>query len=115
MPKRSKNPEEVAKYPREAPTRERREAVFGAITEERDHQDRKWGTVEDHPHEVGSWLTIMDQLLEDAKRAWMSRRGDHGALDEIRKVAAVAVACMDQHGPVRRSTPPSVADLYMGR
>lgn len=115
MPNRSENPEEVAKYLRDAPIRERREAVFGAIAEERDHQDRKWGTVEEHPHEVGSWLTIMDQLLEDAKRAWMSQPGDHGALDEIRKVAAVAVACMDQHGPVRRSTPPSVADLYMGR
>ena len=80
-----------------------RNEVYSAIDDERVFQDRKWGTIEQHPHEVGSWLTIMRQLLNDAEREYMSQRGDHGALDEIRKVAAVGVACMEQHGPVPRS------------
>ncbi len=79
-----------------------RQEVFSVITDERVFQDRKWGTVEDHPHEVGSWLTILRQLLNDAERAYMSQRGDIGALDEVRKVVAVGVACMEQHGPVGR-------------
>lgn len=64
-----------------------RQEVYSAINDERVFQDRKWGTVEEHPHEVGSWLTIMRRLLSDAEHAWMSERGDEGAIDELRAVA----------------------------
>lgn len=79
-----------------------RQQVFSAVSDERVFQDRKWGTIEDHPHEVGSWLTIMRQLLNDAECAYISQRGDFGAIDELRKVVAVGVACMEQHGVVPR-------------
>lgn len=79
-----------------------RHEVFSAISDERVYQDRKWGTLEEHPHEVGSWLTIIRKLHDDAERAYMSQRGDQGALDEMRKVVAVGVACMEQHGVVQR-------------
>ena len=86
-----------------------RKDVFFAIDQERDHQDKKWGTLGEHPHEVGSWLTIMRQLLNDAERAYMSQLGDIGALDEIRKVVAVGVACMEQHGvPPRHCNEPHI-------
>lgn len=85
--------------------------VFAAIAEERKFQDQKWGTITEHPHDVGAWLTIMRSLLADAERAYMSQRGDVGALDEIRKVVAVGTACMEQHGPVFRATSEAVADL----
>ncbi|MBF6650037.1 MULTISPECIES: hypothetical protein [unclassified Methylobacter] len=78
------------------------EQVFKAIQDERSFQDQKWGSIDEHPHEVGSWLTIMRQLLNDAERAYMGQRGDIGALDEIRKVVATGVACMEQHGAVPR-------------
>jgi hypothetical protein len=80
-----------------------RNEIYSAINDERVFQDRKWGTIEEHPHEIGSWLTIMRQLLNDAERAYMSERGDTGALEEIRKVVAVGVACMEQHGVVHRN------------
>lgn len=80
----------------------RRDQVFRAIDNERIYQDLKWGTIQEHPHEVGAWLTVMRKLLNDADYAWCGQRGDVGALDEIRKVAAVAVACMEQHGVVLR-------------
>lgn len=79
-----------------------RQEVYSAINDERVYQDRKWGTIEEHPHEVGSWLTIMRQLLSDAERAYANGRGDAVALDELRKVVAVGVACMEQHGVVPR-------------
>lgn len=79
-----------------------RQEVYSAVNDERVFQDRKWGTIHQHPHEVGSWLTIMRQLLNDAEKSYMSQRGDIGALDELRKVVAVGVACMEQHGPVLR-------------
>jgi hypothetical protein len=79
-----------------------RQAVYSAINDERYFQDRKWGTPDQHPHEVGGWLTIMRSLLADAEREWSGKRGDEGALDELRKVVAVGIACMEQHGVVER-------------
>lgn len=77
--------------------------VLTAIHDERVFQNRKWGTVKEHPHEVGGWLTIMRKLLTDAEAEWSSKRGDIGALEEIRKVVATGIACMEQHGAVNRS------------
>ncbi len=80
-----------------------RERIYNAIDSERDFQDRKWGTVHDHPHEVGGWLTIMRKLMADADAAWSSSNGDYQALEEIRKVIATGVACCEQHGVSHRS------------
>ena len=80
-----------------------RENVYEAIDSERYYQDRKWGTVEQHPHEVGGWLTLMRKLLTDAEAAWAGSNGDYKALDELRKVLAVGVACAEQHGMPGRS------------
>ena len=72
--------------------------VFQEIILERIYQDSKWGTIEDHPHEVGSWLVIMDRLLAKAKNGYMTSVGDYTALNEIRQIVAVGIACMEQHG-----------------
>lgn len=88
--------------------------VISAIHDERVFQNRKWGTIYEHPHEVGGYLTIMRKLLSDAEQSWSSKRGDVGALDEIRKVVAVGIACMEQHGPVTRS-PLAFVDLQRRR
>jgi hypothetical protein len=55
--------------------------VFQAVIDERDHQDHKWGTVREHPHEVGGWICLMRKLLCDAETAWSTSPNDHGALE----------------------------------
>lgn len=77
--------------------------VFVAITNERAYQDKKWGTINQHPHEVPGWLLIMERELQEAKDAWTTQRGDRAALMEILQVAAVAVACLEQHGVISRT------------
>lgn len=77
--------------------------MYEAIDSERDFQDRKWGVIESHPHEVGAWLTIMRKLMRDAEDAWSTSDGDYGALKELRKIIAVGVACCEQHGVPMRS------------
>lgn len=57
-----------------------REKVYQAIDSERQYQDWKWGTIQDHPHEVGGYLTLMRKLLTDAEAAWASSAGDYGAV-----------------------------------
>lgn len=76
--------------------------IYGAITRERDYQTDKWGTLEEHPHEVGGWIAIMQKELNEALAAWCSKRGDEAALREILQVIATGVACLEQHGVVER-------------
>jgi len=80
-----------------------RAEVYTSIDSERYYQDGKWGTVDQHPHEVGGWLTLMRKLLTDAEAAWAGSNSDHKALLELRKVLAVGVACAEQHGLPHRS------------
>lgn len=80
-----------------------RSKVYEAIDSERDWQDRKWGTIQQHPHEVGGWITLMRKLLADAEAEWCTSSGDYNALQEIRKVISLGVACGEQHGIQSRS------------
>lgn len=80
-------------------------AAVTAIISERAHQDAKWGTVEERPKQVGSWLTLMRKLLRDAEDVWSTSGDDAGALEELRKVVAVGVACFEQHGVPLRDAP----------
>ena len=56
--------------------------VLNAVHDERVFQNRKWGTIAQHPHEVGGYITIMRKLLCDAEQAWSTERGDVGALGQ---------------------------------
>jgi len=79
-----------------------RDEVYAAIDREREHQRRKWGTLENKGHTVGEWLLVIEGELAEAKKAWTDAKGDEECLREIVQVAASAVACMEQHRPVGR-------------
>ena len=81
-----------------------RSEVYAVINGERDHQDRKWGTIDERPKEVGSWLTLLRAILTKAETEWATANVDDCALSEIRKLAATAVACMEQHGAIDRES-----------
>lgn len=90
-----------------AETEKLRDRVYDSIDSERFYQDRKWGSVQDRPHEVGGWLLLMRKLLTDAEAAWATSNNDYKALNDLRKVLAVGVACAEQHGlPGRSLTQP---------
>lgn len=91
-----------------------KERAYEAIESERHYQDRKWGAVTEHTHEVAGWLTLMDVHLHRAKEAWASADGDRGALTALRKVLAIGVACAEQHGIPNRSPFQPVGDRMRG-
>ena len=80
-----------------------RDDIYQAIDQERLYQDQKWGTITMRPHEVSAWLTILRAQLNRAEMAWASSEGDAAALKAIRQLAAVSVACMEQHGVIYRA------------
>ncbi len=80
----------------------RRERVFEAINGERHYQETKWGDLVDHPQSVGAYLTLMRVHLSRAENAWAGANNNIEALDCLRKVLAIGVACGEQHGMPRR-------------
>lgn len=80
----------------------RRAEVFVSIETERIYQELKWGTLEEHPQSVGAYLTLMRVHLADAEAAWARSNGNTAALDRLRRVLAIGVACGEQHGIPKR-------------
>ena len=76
-----------------------RGAVWRAICGERNYQDRKWGTVEEAPHDLGTWYLLIEAELREVREALV--KGGHGrdsARAELVQVAALCVAALEQHG-----------------
>lgn len=82
-----------------------RHTVYAIINTERDYQDRLGAdrTVGDQKH-VGDYLTMMRAYMAKADEAWTFNAGDKKALEEIRKIAAICVRCMEEHGAEPRMT-----------
>lgn len=84
--------------------------VLSAIEGERHYQEEKWPG---HNHTVAEWLLIMDKLMADARRAWVTGHGDNQALHEVRQVVATGVACMEQCGAPLRGEPISPSNYLV--
>ena len=74
--------------------------VYKLIDGERDYQDslgpdRRLPS--EVPHSVGDYLVMLDTYLRKAKNAWTYCPGVTAALDQIRKIGAIAVHCMEDH------------------
>jgi len=82
-----------------------REEAFRVITLERNYQDLLTPSrVEpsERPHSVGEELVMLDTYIRKAKDAYTGKPGNIAALHEIRKIAALAVRCMENHGSLER-------------
>lgn len=78
--------------------------VFELIDSERSYQDSlSPDRTDGHQHSVGEELVLMDVYLRRALDAWVDNAGDASALNEIRKVAAIAVRCIENHGAPNRA------------
>jgi len=76
--------------------------ILIVLSHERAYQELKWPG---HDHSVAEWLLIMEKLMQDARRAWVTGHGDNEALHEVRQVVATGIACMEQCGAPMRGEP----------
>ena len=73
--------------------------VATAIDTERDYQKRKWG---EKRHETSAFLCFMQYHMARAIAEASTKEGDADALEQVRKITALGVACMEQNGaPLR--------------
>lgn len=81
-----------------------RDQVYAAIDTERAYQDALPPTRTDTQgeHSVGEHLVLLKEYVDRALKAWVDNPGDDPALHVVRKVAGIAVRCMEQHGAPKR-------------
>jgi hypothetical protein len=88
--------------------KESRHNVYFAIDGERDYQDtlaeqRGWPKEGRVPAQsTGDYLVLLKVYIDRAMVAWTDNSGDLAALDVVRKVAGIAVHCMEDNGVVFR-------------
>lgn len=80
-----------------------RQEVYDLIDGERAYQQSFW-TPEKIGREqtVGDYLTLIRRYSALADAAYADKEGDQPALDVMRKIAAIAVHCMEDHGAPAR-------------
>lgn len=69
--------------------------VIAPINAERDFANTKYGL---KARPVGEHILIIEKYFKDTKAAWLNNKGDNAALHELRKVAAVTLQCLVEHG-----------------
>ena len=85
--------------------------VFERLSGERGYQRLVWGTrsganefVEDK-HSPGEYIVFMQYYLNEAVKLASTEPGYDHALEMLRKVTALGVACFEQNGVPRRECP----------
>jgi len=81
-----------------------RQEVYEVIDAERDYQDRLPPERTDgKPKSVGEYLTLLRYGLSQADEKWATHAGHDHALHELRKVGAILVRCLEDHGVPERT------------
>ena len=82
--------------------------VYAAIDSERDYQDTFVMPEREYyaTHTLGEFVLMLGQYAAQARQSWTHHSdkedGFPESLHEVRKIAAIAVRCMEQHGAPKR-------------
>ncbi len=81
-----------------------RSEVYEAIDTERTYQRAVWGNDGvDNPLSIGEFILMLEELTSQARGLWIKEaKPEVQTLNHIRKIAAAAVNCMEQHGAPKR-------------
>lgn len=82
--------------------------AFEAINGERDYQDALGTNRRSQPASkptVSAEILMLEEYVARARDAWVNQPGDIPSLIEIRKVAAIAIRAMENHGSLTRIQP----------
>ncbi len=74
-----------------------RKEVYAAIDSEREYQDTVWQKPE-HNHSATEYLVYIDHYVKQAFNKVSTENGEKNALTDLKKIAALAVAALEQHG-----------------
>ena len=81
-----------------------RREVYRVIDGERNYQEWRWPG---HKHSATEFLVYIDHYVKQGMLLVSTQNGESGALGQLRKIAALAVAAMEQNGAIERAQWPS--------
>lgn len=80
-----------------------RRKVYRIIDTEREYQESLGDDRTDHrKHTVSGYVVMFQHYLQKAHEQWTIHPGDEYCLDVVRKLAAITVHCMEDHGLIFR-------------
>jgi len=85
-------PDDMNKYPEKPKTVMTREDVYKLIDSERKYQEKKQARWDDSAWHISDWVVFIKRYLQRIDD-WTGHPREQ--MDEMRKVAALAVACME--------------------
>ena len=87
-----------------------RDEVYAVIDGERLYQDSLWTVEEDGqtvPNDltIGEFILLLEDYVAEARKQWaQEKKPEQRALNVVRKIAAISVNCMEQHGAPERNS-----------
>jgi len=80
-----------------------RQDVYEAIDSERKYQDFQeelngWKK----KRTVGEWIVLINHYTTKLNETWTITTGDRESLEVMRKIAGIAVHCMEENGAIKR-------------
>ena len=87
-----------------------RQEVYKLIDGERDYQDSFISNTDNNrsegiPHQVAGYVVMINHYVQKLNQAWTENAGCEKALDVVRKIAGIAVHCMEDYGAPERKLP----------
>ena len=82
----------------------KREDVYKVLDGERDYQDSKWGVQTDQGKRTENFIVYMQAYLNQAVNDITFNKGDEKALDTLRKVVGLGIACFEINGVPKRTS-----------
>lgn len=101
-------------FERSCPAMTPRADVYKVIDGEREYQQTLPPNRSEDPtrrRTVAEYLTMMDHYVRHAQDAWTMRAGIEYPLNDMRKIAALAVRCMEEWGALPRTPVGSEPEL----
>lgn len=89
------------------PSRTPRSEVYAVIDGERDYQENLPSNRSEDAKRtrmVSEYLTMLDHYVRHAQDAWTLRAGIEEPMKDMRKIAALAVRCMEEWGAIPRAS-----------
>ena len=86
-----------------------RDQVFAVLQGEREYQEKRWGypqpdgTFKEPAHGVCDYMVYMRHYLAKAEEAAATKPGSIEALEQLRKVVTLGIACFELNGVPKRS------------
>lgn len=79
-----------------------RNDVYVSLDTEREYQIKRWGVETQASQPVASYLTFIQHYMNEATREITKNPDNRFVMETIRKITALGVACMEQHGAPQR-------------